>query len=538
MVKAMVQQTPSHRALAIELMRSLARQHFSEFVPFMQPDYYMGWFHLRLAKAIDRFVEDVLARRSPRLIIEAPPRHGKSTQASRLLPAYLLGRNPDLEVLGTSYGDALAYEFCADVQKIIDNEKYHVLFPDTRIPGQFGKRNAAKRSADHFEIIRHKGHYRAAGLYSALTGRGADVLIIDDPVKGLEDSLSAAQRSKAYQTFASVAMTRVHRGGGIVIIGSRWNEDDIVGRILADETWGSNWQHLSFPAIAEEDEHDEDGQLLRQRGAPLCPELKSLAELHELKARLSVSMWSAIYQQKPAPETGSLLKRFNWRYWQPVGANLPPVVVTDDEGNVREIYAETLPLKFDRGCMSWDLNFGDARTQDPDYVVGLVVRTRGAKRFVIDRYKKQADFTETVQAMRDMISRYPDCSARYVEKAANGAASMNLLETTYGITGLIPVVKDKNKILYADAANDQLRAGNWYLPHPQLARWVDDFLHTLTMFPNGKYDDDVDAWSQAAMKLQSSSRLDVFLEEVEVFPHGFSDDRYESLLTPGRWRLN
>ena len=93
---------------------------------------------------------------------------------------------------------------------------------------------------------------------------------------------------------------------------------------------------------------------------------------------------------------------------------------------------------------------------------------------------------------------------------------MNLLETTYGITGLIPVVKDKNKILYADAANDQLRAGNWYLPHPAIAPWVDDFLYVLTMFPNGKHDDDVDAWSQAAIKLRASSRLDVFLQEVEL----------------------
>jgi predicted phage terminase large subunit-like protein len=511
-----VQETLSHRALAIELMRSLARQHFDEFVRFLEPDYYMGWFHQRLAKAIDRFVEDVIARRSPRLIIEAPPRHGKSTQASRLLPAYLLGRNPDLEVLGTSYGDTLAYEFCADVQKIIDSEKYHELFPDTRIPGMFGKRNAAKRAADHFEIIRHKGHYRAAGLYSALTGRGADVLIIDDPVKGLEDSLSAAQRAKAYATFASVAMTRVHKGGGIIIIATRWHEDDIVGRILADEQWSANWHHLSFPAIADEDEYDEQGRLLRQRGAPLCPELKSEPELLELKARLSASMWSSIYQQRPAPETGSLLKRYHWRYWQPVGANLPPVVVMDDEGNVREIHAETLPLRFDRGCMSWDLNFGDARTQDPDYVVGLVIRTQGAKRFIVDRYKKQADFTETVQAMRDMISRYPDCSARYVEKAANGAASMNLLENSYGITGLIPVVKDRNKILYADAANDQLRAGNWYLPHPAIASWTDDFLYTMQMFPNGKHDDDVDAWSQAAIRLQAGARLDIFLNEIEV----------------------
>ena len=209
MVKAMSRDIPPSRSLAIELMRSLARQHFDEFVTYMQPDYYMGWFHLRLAKAIDKFVEDVIARRSPRLIIEAPPRHGKSTQASRLLPAYLLGRNPDLEVLGTSYGDTLADEFCADVQKIIDSEKYHALFPSTAIPGQFGKRAAAKRAADHFEIIRRKGHYRAAGLFSALTGRGADVLIVDDPFKGLEVLPSLPHKeSKAYENFASVAMTR------------------------------------------------------------------------------------------------------------------------------------------------------------------------------------------------------------------------------------------------------------------------------------------------------------------------------------------
>ena len=180
-------------------------------------------------------------------------------------------------------------------------------------------------------------------------------------------------------------------------------------------------------------------------------------------------MWSSLYQQKPAPETGALLKRYNWRYWQPKGANLAPVVVVDDDGNTREIYPEDLPSTFERSIMSWDLNFGGTKDGESDYVVGLIVKTRGAKRFLVDRYKSRADFTETIRAMKEMISRYPECSAKYVEKAANGAASMSLLESTYGVTGLIPIVKDKNKLLYADAANDQLRAGNWYLPHPAIA---------------------------------------------------------------------
>jgi predicted phage terminase large subunit-like protein len=493
-----------------------AARNFSTFVRFMQPDYYMGWFHQRLANALNRFAEDVIAEKSPRLIIQAPPRHGKSTQASRLLPPYLHGRCTDLEILSTSYGDAIALEFCADVQRIMDSTHYHGVFPDTMIPGIYGKRGIVKRSADHFGIIGRLGAYRAAGLSSALTGRGADVLIVDDPFKGREDSQSPTQRSKIYNNFVSAAMTRVHKGGGIIIIATRWHEDDIVGRILADKEWAAQWTVVSFPAIATEDEYDEQGDLLRRQGEALCPQLKSLKELNELRHSMSISMWSAIYQQAPSPETGGLLKRYNWRYWQPIGAGLPPVVVEDEEGRKIEIIAEELPRLFDRNLQSWDLNFGGKTKGDGDYVVGLVIRTRGAKRFIVDRYKEKADFTETIRAMREMIERYPECSAKYVEKAANGVASMSLLENNYGITGLIPIPKDKNKFLYADTANDQLRAGNWYLPHPQLARWVDDFLHTLTMFPNAKHDDDVDAWSQAAIKLQTSARLDVFRTEVEV----------------------
>jgi predicted phage terminase large subunit-like protein len=513
--------TPEERLLELkvieEIHRRNASRHFAPFIRFMQPSYYMGWFHERLANALDTFVQEVLARRSPRLIIEAPPRHGKSTQASRLLPPYLLGRAPRLEILSTSYGDAIAFEFCSDVQRIMDSELYHTVFPQTMIPGMYGKRGVVKRSADHFGIIDYAGAYRAAGLNSALTGRGADVLIIDDPFKGREDSQSPSQRSKIYNNFASAAMTRIHKGGGIILIATRWHEDDIVGRILSDQEWAEQWTVISFPAIAIEDEVDERGVLLRAQGEPLCERLKSRAELDELKRSMSISMWSAIYQQAPAPEQGGLLKRYHWRYWQPIGANLPPVVVHDEDGHPMEIIAEELPRMYDRNLQSWDLNFGDVKSGDGDFVVGLVIKTRGAKRYIIDRYKERADFTETIRAMREMIERYPECSAKYVERAANGAASMNLLENTYGITGLIPIPKDKNKFLYADTANDQLRAGNWYLPHPQLARWVDDFLYTLTMFPNAKHDDDVDAWSQAAIKLQTSARLDLYLNEVEVY---------------------
>jgi predicted phage terminase large subunit-like protein len=501
-------------ALEEAIAQRSARRHFASFIRYMVPDYHMGWFHTRLASALQRFSDDVKAQRSPRLILEAPPRHGKSTQASRLFPAFLLGRDPDIEILSTSYGDSVAYEFCADVQRILDSPTYHTLFPQTIIAGLYGKRGTARRAADHFGLVGRAGAYRAAGLFSALTGKGANVLIVDDPFKGREDSQSASQRSKTWNNFTSAAMTRIHKGGGIIIIATRWHEDDIIGRIAADPEWYGQWQRISFPAIATEDEFDEEGRLLRRQGEPLCAELKSLSELEELRRSLSLSQWSAMYQQQPAPEAGGLLKRYHWRYWQPKGAQLPPVVVDDDEGGKREIYAEELPTMFDRNVQSWDLNFGS--TRESDFVVGLVIRCRGAKRFIVDRFKDRADFTGTVAAMRSMISQYPECSAKYVEKAANGVASMNLLETQYGITGLIAIAKDKNKFLYADTANDQLRAGNWYLPHPRIAPWVDDFLYTLAMFPNAKNDDDVDAWSQAAIKLQTGSRLDYLLHEIEV----------------------
>jgi predicted phage terminase large subunit-like protein len=501
-------------ALEAALAQRSARRHFASFIRYMVPDYHMGWFHQTLAAALDRFVEDVIARRSPRLIIEAPPRHGKSTQASRHLPAFLHGRDPDLEILSTSYGDSVAYEFCADVQRILDSPKYHALFPQTIIAGLYGKRSMARRAADHFTLVGRAGAYRAAGLFSALTGKGANVLIVDDPFKGREDSQSATQRSKTWNNFTSAAMTRVHKGGGIIIIATRWHEDDIIGRIATDEEWFAQWQRISFPAIAIEDEFTADGELQRAKGEPLCAELKSLAELEELRRSLSLSQWSAMYQQSPAPEAGGLLKRYHWRYWQPKGAGLPPVVVEDASGERKEIVAEELPTMFDRSCMSWDLNFGS--TREADFVVGLVMRTRGAKRFIVDRFKDRADFSGTVKAMRDLITQYPECSAKYVEKAANGVASMNLLETQYGITGLIPIAKDKNKFLYADTANDQLRAGNWYLPHPAIAPWVEDFLYTLAMFPNAKNDDDVDAWSQAAIQMQAGSRLDFLVNEIEV----------------------
>src|SRR5262249_37761066 len=156
---------------------------------------------------------DVAYKKSPRLILTAPPQHGKSELISRRLPAFALGRHPDLKIIATSYSADRASDFSADVQRFMDSELYHQIFPETRIVGQFAKIGEAKRTAGLFEVVGHRGRYRAAGIGGGITGEPADILIVDDPIKDFADAMSDTVRDNVWNWLTSTAMTRLQEGG-------------------------------------------------------------------------------------------------------------------------------------------------------------------------------------------------------------------------------------------------------------------------------------------------------------------------------------
>ncbi|MDR1313473.1 MAG: terminase family protein, partial [Deltaproteobacteria bacterium] len=285
----------------------------ANFVRHMSPGYMMGWFHEEICDELDGFLAKVYRRESPRLLITAPPRSGKSELASRMFPAYALGRFPDINLISTSYNYTLASAMSRDVQRVMDSDDYRALYPDTRLvpKGRRAEGDANyQRQAGQFEIVDHEGVYRSAGVGGTITGTGADILIIDDPIRNRKDADSLTYRDNVWNAYASVLYTRLSPGGGIILIQTRWHEDDLAGRLLeASQTGGESWTCLNYPAIAEKDEPR------RKIGEALHPERFSLDMLERMRANIGSYEFAALYQQRPTPDEGAVFRKDWFREW-------------------------------------------------------------------------------------------------------------------------------------------------------------------------------------------------------------------------------
>jgi predicted phage terminase large subunit-like protein len=463
--------------------RELARRRMEYFLRYTFGDnYLMGWVHQAICTELDRFLADVMSGRSPRLALFMPPRHGKSEIVSRRFPAFCFGKYPDLSIISTSYGADLSGRMNRDVQRIIDSSFYRTLFPETNLYGKNIRsvsQGTALRNSDIFEIVGHKGSYRSAGVGGGITGMGSDILIIDDPVKDRKEADSPTVRDSVYEWYTSTAYTRLSPGGGVLLIMTRWHEDDLAGRILEDMKNDSNphklqWRIISFPAIAETDE------IHRRQGDALHPERFNIEHLLSIKASLPDRDWSSLYQQNPKAGSGAVFKQEWFRYWTP----------------------EMLPKKWDDKCHSWDMTFKD--TDGSDFVVGQDWRRKGADLYLIDQVRGRMDFVKTCEEVINFSARHPEVWTKLVEEKANGAAVMNALKSK--ISGLIPVIPAESKLARAYAVTPPFRSGNVYIP--LMSTWAKDYEHELTIFPAGTYDDQVDATSQGITHLLQSPTTD------------------------------
>jgi predicted phage terminase large subunit-like protein len=284
----MLAKTPQEEEIA--LLKTLqdrrkARNHLIDFTKYTFPNYNVGPQHPLIAGAL----EDVVAGKCDRLIINMPPRHGKSELASRRFPAWFMGMFPDHEIIAASYNSELATDFGREVRNIIDSPEYRALFPGTELASDSKSKNRWNTSAG--------GGYVAAGVGSATTGRGAHVFLIDDPIKDYKDAESEGNRDDVWDWYRSVAYTRLAPGGAIVLIQTRWHEDDLGGRIVeAEKLGGDQWRKLILPAI------DTDGQ-------PLWPDRYPLESLERTRDNVGVRVWESLYQQNPTPDTGTYFQR-------------------------------------------------------------------------------------------------------------------------------------------------------------------------------------------------------------------------------------
>jgi hypothetical protein len=284
------------------ILRESARRYFDAFCLLAHKDYEINWHH----QEIIEHLEKVESGEVKRLIILVPPRHGKSLLSSILFPAWYLGRNPDHEVIVSSYSAELASNFGVKTRDIVNSEFYRFVFGH-KIREDIGAKS-------RWQLNGHRGGYTAVGLGGSITGRGANLLVIDDPVKNREEAESQLYREKVWDYYTSTLYTRLEKDGKIVIIITRWHYDDLVGRILKEQS--GNWTVLKLPAVAESDED------YRKLGEPLWASKYSINDLLEIKETIGLYNWSSLYQQSPLISEGQEFKPefIKTRKWEEVKA--------------------------------------------------------------------------------------------------------------------------------------------------------------------------------------------------------------------------
>lgn len=457
-----------------ELARRAARSDFSRFVLYMDPTYLMGWVHKEICETLDQFYEDIKNKKSPRLIICMPPRSGKSQLVSRMFPAYLFGRNPDMEIIATAYGLDLVSSFNKDVQRIIDSEEYASVFPDTSLSHGNG---AYKRTSETFEIVDHKGTYLSAGVGGGITGHGADCLIIDDPIKDRANADSARVREGLWNWYTSTAYTRLSSGGGVIVMATRWHTDDLTGKLITKmkEGTGDNFKVINYPAIAE---HDEK---YRKAGEALHPERFSLERLEQTRINVGSRDWASLYQQHPVPDGGAIFKIDTFKRWNE--SNIPP--------------------RFDQVIGSWDMTFKDSASSD--YVVGQVWGRKGVNLYLLDLVRGQWDFTKTIEIFSILAQKWTNVTHWLIEDKANGTAIISVLKKH--IHGITPIQPNESKQERAYAVTPMIEAGNVYIP--ESASWLTSFEDEILNFPSAAHDDQVDSMTQALNYLRQHSGLNI-----------------------------
>lgn len=483
-------------ALRRAVRRELARRSLIDFTlytyPRIDPDdefsesqYHAGWFHRDIAERLDRFLARVILKQSPRMMLFAPPRSGKTEIVSRRFPASVLGRHPDLSIIATSYASELSSRNNRDVQRIIDSPEYEDVFPDTKLSSANVRTTAQGtwlRNSDIFEVVGRRGIYRSAGVMGGITGMGGHILIIDDPVKDAVEAESKVYRDRLWEWYTSTAYTRLAPGGGVLIILTRWHEDDLAGRLLEaqKEPGADQWEVVSYPAIAEQDEPH------RKKGEPLHPERFGRPELERIRAAVGSRVWASLYQQRPAAAEGVIFKRTHWRtYRWPTESGEAP---RDPAELARALEA----LGIRRVVQSWDTAF--KAKDESDFSACVTMGEAPDAYYVLECVKRRYEFPEL---KRDAIARAALWRPHVllVEDKASGQSLIQELKRDTRLP-VIPVKIDVDKVARANAVTPLHEAGRFKVPEG--LAWTIDFIDSLAAFPNNLHDDDVDAFTQAA----------------------------------------
>ena len=430
---------------------------------------------------IDEALVRLLNTPDGRLIITMPPQEGKSTRVAKDFPTWCLKYHPQSRIVCASYAQSLANRNGLAIRRNI-----------TQHP-QLGMTIAPDNGAVHeWQLANGQGGVLSVGIGAGLTGRPCDVMIIDDPIKDRKEADSEVYRQRIWDWWTDVAKTRLAPGGVVVVILTRWHQDDLAGRLLEAED-GDIWEVLNIPAQADhnpaEGETDvlgrQPGQYMDSARTNRNGQPRTEAQWEAIKRGSGTRSWSALYQGAPSPGEGSIFHRDWWRFYT------QPLWIDRDDGSrlAADATAELI--------MSVDAAFKDTETSD--FVCMQIWMRRGVEAFLLDQICDRMDFVRTCQEIRIMAVRWPQALLKLVEEKANGAAVIASLRKF--VNGIVPEIPTESKTARAYAVSPLVEAGNVILPAPELAPWIGGFIEQHAQFPLGSHDDMVDSTTQALNRL-------------------------------------
>jgi predicted phage terminase large subunit-like protein len=461
-------------ALIAEARRAKTREKiqtdFMAFVRYVWPSFIHGAHHERMARAF----EDVANGTCKRLIINMPPRHTKSEFASYLLPAWFFGLFPERKIIQTSHTAELAVGFGRKVRNLVDADRYKDLFPSLAL-------QADSKAAGRWSTNK-AGEYFAIGVGGAVTGKGADLLIIDDPHSEQEATLAETNPEiydKTYEWYTSGPRQRLQPGGAIVVVMTRWSKKDLTGQVVkaASMRDGEQWRVIEFPAILPS-------------GKPLWPEFWKLEELEALKRELPVSKWQAQYMQAPTSDVSAIIKREWWQLWE---EERPPQC----EFLIQSW--DTAFLKTERAdysaCTTWGVFYLDDEQGKPQSNIIL-----------LNAFKKRMEFPELKTRAHAEYKKWEPDACIVEAKAAGSPLIFELRAMGIPVQEFTPN-KGNDKIARLNAVSDLFASGRVWVPD---TRWAEELVEEVASFPSGEHDDLVDSTSQALLRYRKGGfiRLD------------------------------
>ena len=472
-LKSIIPRLPKEKqAVVLQLTEELkkrkqkekAQDKFLEFVNSMWENFIHGRHHEIMAEAFERVARGELKR----LIINMPPRHTKSEFASYLLPAWFLGKFPTKKVIQTSHTAELATDFGRKVRNLVDSEAYKSIFPNVAL--QSDSKAAGRWNTSH------GGTYFAIGVGGAVTGKGADLLIIDDPHSEQEAILAEVNPEiydKVHEWYSSGPRQRLQPGGSIVVVMTRWSKRDLTAQVVKSsvQRGGEEWEVIELPAILPS-------------GNPLWPQFWSLEELTALKEELPVHKWMAQYMQAPTGAEGALIKREWWKEWE-----------------------HDKPPRCDYIIQSWDTAFNKGTRNDFSACITLGIfhpeDEPHPQIILLDAFKERMEFPELKAKALELYKEYePDCCI-IEAKAAGTPLLQELRSIGIPLQDYTPV-RGNDKITRVNAVADLFASGMVWAPQ---TRWAEEVIEEFASFPQGEHDDLVDSMTQALLRFRQGGLI-------------------------------